>query len=268
MANAIEPVQIVRVRGGVRVEVDDRAAAEEPLAVRIGGRPFATIMRTPGADRELAAGFLLAERIISTADDLGVIEQCRDEEARGNTINVTLVDAARAERALSARRDVTSSSSCGVCGRQSIDSLLSDITPIASRLAMTAVTVAALPDRLRASQRAFDETGGLHAAGLFTASGELVDIAEDIGRHNAVDKVIGRRLLLDQLPLTECVLCVSGRTSFEIVQKAAVAGIPILAAVSAPSTLAIALAATAGITLVGFVRGDSMNIYSHAQRIT
>jgi len=268
VANAIEPVQIVRVRGGVRVEVDDRAAAEEPLAVRIGGRPFATIMRTPGADRELAAGFLLAERIISTADDLGVIEQCRDEEARGNTINVTLVDAARAERALSACRDVTSSSSCGVCGRQSIDSLLSDITPIASRLAMTAVTVAALPDRLRASQRAFDETGGLHAAGLFTASGELVDIAEDIGRHNAVDKVIGRRLLLDQLPLTECVLCVSGRTSFEIVQKAAVAGIPILAAVSAPSTLAIALAATAGITLVGFVRGDSMNIYSHAQRIT
>lgn len=268
MADSTQAVQIVRVRGGVRTDVDDRAAAEEPLAIRLHGRPFATIMRTPGADRELAAGFLLAERIIRNADDLGVIEHCRDDAGAANTINVTLTDEASAARALTERRQITSSSSCGVCGRQSIDSLMANLARVTRSLAMTSATIAMLPERLRASQRAFDETGGLHAAGLFTSSGDLVDIAEDIGRHNAVDKVIGRRLLVDELPLADFAICVSGRTSFEIVQKAAVAGIPILAAVSAPSTLAIELATTAGVTLVGFVRGDSLNIYSHAERIT
>jgi FdhD protein len=268
VSSATQPVDVVRVRSSARVAATDRAAAEEPLAIRLHGRAFATVMRTPGAERELAAGFLLAERIIGSADDLGTIEYCRDADARGNVVNVTLVDERTAARALESRRDVTSTSSCGVCGRQTIESLTVDLPTIATRISVSAARLASTPESLRAAQTGFDATGGLHAAGLFTSEGALVDVAEDVGRHNAVDKVIGRRLLAEELPLSDYLLCVSGRTSFEIVQKAAVAGIPIVAAVSAPSTLAIDLAAAAGITLVGFVRGDSFNIYAHAERIT
>jgi FdhD protein len=264
---ATRAVDVVRVRAGARAEAIDRAAAEEPLEIRLHGRRFATIMRTPGAERELAAGFLLAERIIRTADDLGTIEACRDGSARGNVVNVTLVDAEAAGRALEHRRDVTSASSCGVCGRATIESLTANLPSIASSLVMRSAAVTAMPNHLRAAQSAFDETGGLHAAGLFTAAGALVDIAEDVGRHNAVDKVIGRCLLAEQIPATHHALCVSGRTSFEIVQKAAVAGIPIVVAVSAPSSLAIDLALASGLTLVGFVRGDSFNVYTHGDRI-
>jgi FdhD protein len=278
MIEAVRSVTIVRVRGRARESATDRAAAEEPLEIRLHGRRFATIMRTPGADRELAAGFLLSERIVRTVDDIGTIAHCTDgpREADGgaetsapleNIINITLVDESQLERAVSGRRQVTTTASCGVCGRETIEALTADIPPIASLMSVREAVIAALPQRLRGAQRVFDQTGGLHAAGLFTADGALVDIAEDVGRHNAVDKAIGRRLLRDELPLSHLLLCVSGRTSFEIVQKAAVAGLPVVAAVSAPSSLAIDLADASGLTLVGFVRDNGFNIYAHPARI-
>jgi len=296
MITATRSFEIVRVRGRAREKATDRAAAEEPLEIRLHGRPFATIMRTPGADRELAAGFLLSERIVRSVDDIGTIEHCTDRgperpaphedpaphempaphqspapqdvAARPqNVVNVTLVDQSHLERALGTRRQLTASASCGVCGRETIESLTADMAPIRSTLSVSGADVAMLPQRLRKAQRVFDETGGLHAAGLFAADGRLVDVAEDVGRHNAVDKVIGGRLLRDELPLADRLLCVSGRTSFEIVQKAAVAGVPLVAAVSAPSSLAIELANACGVTLVGFVRGDGFNIYTYPERI-
>ena len=267
MSAATRSIDVVRVVAGARTSVRDAAAAEEPLAIRLHGEAFAVIMRTPGDDRELAAGFLLSERIIRDADDLGTIEYCADADAPENTIHVRLADPRRAADALTHRRAVTSNASCGVCGRQTIESLASQLPTPDGELVVTPAIVARLPERLRESQHAFDATGGLHAAGLFSADGELMDAAEDVGRHNAVDKVIGRALLAERLPLGHAILCVSGRTSFEIVQKAAVAGIPVLAAVSAPSSLAIDLARRCGVTLVGFVRGDAFNVYSGADRI-
>ena len=271
MTEALRSVSVVRVTGRERASEIDRAATEEPLEIRLYDRPFAVIMRTPGADRELAAGFLLAERVIAGADDLGTIAHCADPAAdhRENIVNVTLANrsADAIDRLLAGRRQVTGNSSCGLCGRRTIESLASDTEPIRSAWAIAASTVAMLPGRLRARQAVFDETGGLHAAGLFTRSGEVVDVAEDVGRHNAVDKIVGRMLMSESLPLSNHLLCVSGRASFEIVQKAVFAGIPLLAAVSAPSSLAIELAGECGVTLVGFVRGDSFNIYAHPQRI-
>jgi FdhD protein len=271
MSEALRSVDVVRVRGGVRASETDRAATEEPLEVRLHNQPFAVIMRTPGADRELAAGFLLAERVIAGADDLGTIAHCTDPAADHpeNIVNVTLSNASAAalERLLAGRRQVTTNSSCGMCGRRTIESLSADAAPLRAAWTVPAETVAALPERLRARQAVFDETGGLHAAGLFERDGRLVDIAEDVGRHNAVDKIVGRMLMKEALPLSEYLLCVSGRTSFEIVQKAIFAGIPVVAAVSAPSSLAIELAHAFGVTLVGFIRGDSFNIYTHVHRI-
>jgi FdhD protein len=265
----LRSVDVVRVRGGARDADVDRAATEEPLEIRLHDAPFAVIMRTPGSDRELAAGFLLAERAIRSGDDLGTIRHCVEAGATENVVNVTLANgsADALERLLAGRRQVTTNSSCGLCGRRTIESLAADAAPIASAWTVGAATIASLPDRLRARQAVFDETGGLHAAGLFTRDGELVDVAEDVGRHNAVDKIVGRMLLRDALPLANHLLCVSGRTSFEIVQKAIFAGVAVVAAVSAPSSLAIDLAAEYGVTLVGFIRGDSFNIYAHAERI-
>jgi FdhD protein len=271
MAEALRSVDVVRVRGRARAAESDRVATEEPLEVRLHDQPFAVIMRTPGADRELAAGFLLAERVIAGADDLGTIAHCTDPGAghRENIVNVTLANgsAEAIDRLLAGRRQVMMSSSCGMCGRRTIESLASDVTPIRAAWSVPASAIAALPERLRAHQAVFDETGGLHAAGLFVRDGGLVDIAEDVGRHNAVDKIVGRMLMREALPLSNHLLCVSGRTSFEIVQKAIFGGIPIVAAVSAPSSLAIELAEEYGVTLVGFIRGDSFNIYAHAKRI-
>jgi FdhD protein len=281
VTGAHRPVSVVRVRGATRVADTDRAATEEPLEIRLHDRPFAVIMRTPGADRELAAGFLLAERVIHSADDLGTIAYCADradESRRGvesgvghaaNIVNITLANGSReaVERLLADRRQTTTSSACGLCGRQTIESLASDALPIHTTWTVSAAAIAAMPPSLRARQAVFDETGGLHAAGLFTRESALVDIAEDVGRHNAVDKIVGRMLMREALPLADHVLCVSGRTSYEIVQKAVVAGIPLVAAVSAPSTLAIDLAEAFGVTLVGFVRGEGFNIYAHAERI-
>jgi len=281
------PIEVVRVRGGVRGHETDRVAIEEPLEIRLHGRPFAVIMRTPGADRELAAGFLHAERVIGGADDLGTIEYCADagrpdhlrqgsggheggsQVPQNNIVNVMLTNGAeeRLDTLLAGRRQVGVSSSCGLCGRQTIESLMTNVAPLARTWTIGAARLAAIPDRLRARQAAFDQTGGLHAAGLFDVGGSLVDIAEDVGRHNAVDKIVGRMLMREALPLSNCLLCVSGRVSFEIVQKAIFGGIPLVAAVSAPSSLAIELAQESGVTLVGFARGDSFNIYAHAERI-
>ena len=268
-----QQVEIVRVRTGTRTRDRDRAATEEPLEIRIHDRPFAVIMRTPGADRELAAGFLLAERVLRSSDDLGTIAHCTDRDAAGNPaeniVNVTLANGATVslEQAMADRRQVTTNSSCGLCGRRTIESLAADAAPIAASWTVSTATIAALPGQLRARQVVFDDTGGLHAAGLFARDGALVDSAEDVGRHNAVDKIVGRMLMREALPLSESILCVSGRTSFEIVQKAVFAGVPVVAAVSAPSTLAISLAETLGVTLIGFVRGDGFNIYAHPERI-
>jgi FdhD protein len=259
-------VDVVRVGRG-RVERDrDRAAAEEPLEVRLQDTPFAVIMRTPGADLELTAGFLLAEGVIRGSDEVAAIAHCRDAE---NVVNVTFVEAARdrVERALAGRRNVVANSSCGVCGRVTIDSLRAQWPPLAFDAKLDAGVIAAAADRLRGAQPVFDATGGLHAAAVFRFDGSVVTSAEDVGRHNAADKVIGRLLLREELPIVESMLFVSGRTSFEIVQKAWAAAIPVVASVSAPSSLAIAIAQEAGITLAGFVRDGAFNLYAHANRV-
>ena len=249
----------------------DLVAVEEPMEVRVNGASFAVIMRTPGADRDLAAGFLLAEDVVRSADEIGAIEYCQDttDEGRHNTINVTVSGGAvdRFATRLGERRQVMMTASCGLCGRRTIESLRSRVAAVAGAWTVPAAVIASLPDRLRSSQAVFASTGGLHAAGLFDRSGVLQLSAEDVGRHNAVDKLAGRTLLAGKHPLDDSILLVSGRTSFELVQKALLAGIPLLAAVSAPSSLAVDLAQQAGITLCGFVRGGHFNIYTHRRRI-
>ncbi len=273
MADTTRDLEVVRVRGGARSVDADRTATEEPLEVRLHGASFAVIMRTPGADRELTAGFLLAERVIATPDDLGTIEYCTDPEQRTgraeNVVNVTLTGSARSalDRVLGERRQVTTNSSCGLCGRRTIESLAAGVAPLSGSWRFPGGALATCADRLRDAQRVFDATGGLHAAGLFSENGTLEQVAEDVGRHNAVDKVIGRMVIAEELPLSERLLFVSGRSSFEIVQKALFAGIPIVASVSAPSSLAVETADAFGMTLVGFVRGDAYNIYTHPHRI-
>jgi FdhD protein len=264
-------VGVIRVGPGADVRAHDRAAAEEPLEIRLGASPFVVIMRTPGHDRELAAGFLLSERLIHGPADIGTIRHCTDgdDAARANVLNVWLAGAAaeQVSARLAERRLVTANSSCGVCGRRSIDDLMGSVPVIDGGWKVSRDVIVSLPDRLRRAQRTFDETGGLHGAGLFDLEGTLTGSAEDVGRHNAVDKVIGAEVLRGRVPMDERLLLVSGRTSFEIVQKAVVAGIPLVAAVSAPSSLAIDIAREAGVTLVGFVRGATFNIYTAPERI-
>lgn len=265
-------VHLVRIGVTSRSDLQDVVAVEEPMEVRVNGAPFAVIMRTPGADRELAAGFLLAEDVIRGSDELATIEYCEDaeEEGRDNTLNVTVIGDAleRLSARLGERRQVMMTSSCGLCGRRTIESLRTRVPFAEGHWKVSGDIVRGLPHTLREAQSVFQTTGGLHAAGLFSLAGALQSIAEDVGRHNAVDKVVGRRLLEDALPLDGSMLVVSGRTSFELVQKALLAGIPLVAAVSAPSSLAIELAQESGVTLCGFVRGDTFNIYAHPQRIT
>jgi FdhD protein len=273
MQPSVRSIDVIGVIGSTGSSRTDVAAAEEPLEIRLGASPFVVIMRTPGADRELAAGFLLSEQVIQGARDVATIKHCTEGEGAelGNVLNVWLTgDAAeRGAARLSERRLVTSTSSCGVCGRRSIDDLMRNLgaVPPGSGRTIPRDVIGARPARLRAAQAGFDESGGLHAAGLFGFDGSVMAVAEDIGRHNAVDKVVGAQVLTERLPLGSAILFVSGRTSFEIVQKAVVAGIPVVAAVSAPSTLAIDLARRANVTLLGFVRGNTFNIYSGAERI-
>jgi FdhD protein len=264
-------VSIERLRDGARERIEDAAAVEEPLQVRVDREPFAVIMRTPGDDRHLTAGFLVAERIVSRPADLETIEPCLDPSHpdRSNIINVTLASGARdaAEDRLAERRKVVANASCGLCGRVTIESLQIEAPYVDAPLTLSRERAATLPSRLRLRQSAFEETGGLHAAGIFSPDGACDAMAEDIGRHNAVDKVIGRLFLGARLPCADRVLVVSGRASFEIIQKAFLAGLPVIAAVSAPSSLAIDLAEAAGITLLGFVRDGGFNVYTHGRRI-
>ena len=236
--------------------VRDRLAVEEPLELRIDGRPVAVTMRTPGHDEELALGFCLSEGIPARSARL-------PDDLPANTIEV---DAAGFDPSALQRLFYTSSS-CGVCGKGALEAVAVAAPRVTADLQVAATLVGGLPERLRAEQPAFAATGGLHATGLFAADGELLCLREDVGRHNAMDKVVGWAHLERRLPLAENVLCVSGRLSFELVQKAAVAGCPILVAVGAPSTLAVELADSQGITLCGFVRDGRMNVYSEAWRI-
>jgi FdhD protein len=253
----------------------DFLAGEEPLGIRVDGAALTMTMRTPGDDIELAAGFLVSEAIVRSPDDIAGISLCDgstcghagDHSGLGNIADVSL--SAGVVVAAGARRNFMTTSACGVCGKASIEDICT-LPPFAlssDETRFSPAVLAALPDRLREAQRVFSRTGGLHAAGLFTASGEVVVVREDVGRHNAVDKIVGWALLSGKLPLSGCALLVSGRASFELVQKAVLAGIPLLAAVSAPSSLAVSLAEEAGLTLVGFLRGPSMNVYTGAQRL-
>jgi FdhD protein len=243
----------------------DRGAVELPLEVRLNSRPFSVIMRTPGADQALALGFLLSESLIRRPGDVTRVDL---DEVEG-VVNVWLSPELEpvVEAALGQRRQVAMNSSCGMCGRRTLESLAVDAAPFPVEWQVDDEVVLGLPGALRAAQAAFTETGGLHAAGLFDAQGGLQASAEDVGRHNAVDKLLGRMLLDDRLPLDRSMLFVSGRTSFEIVQKAWLGGIRVVAAVSAPSSLAVELAREAGMTLLGFVRDARFNVYAHAERI-
>lgn len=250
----------------------DALAAEEPLEIRIGGRALAVTMRTPGHDVELVHGFLLSEGVITSSRDVHSARYCDSVDDSGrNTYNV--LDVALAEGVpppdLGIERNFYTTSSCGVCGKAALDAvrLKTRFPPADSAFAVTPAILSTLPDALRAQQKVFASTGGLHAAGLFDADGTLLAVREDIGRHNAVDKVLGWAVLENRIPLTGTGLLVSGRASFELVQKAAMAGIGLLAAVSAPSSLAVELAEESGMTLVGFLRGASMNLYTGDQRV-
>lgn len=279
MAGMSHAVDIRRFASGTRALHEDRVAVEEPLEIRLGystpggrsTRSLSITMRTPGNDFELAAGFLFGESIIGSADQVASIDVCgapAPDTGNHNVIRVELgadvdVDIGRLQR------HFYTTSSCGVCGKTSLDALrsvgvrsLADNTTAFGRGVLTAI-----PRRLREAQATFEETGGLHAAAAFTSRGELVAVMEDVGRHNAVDKVIGSLLIEGRLPAGDLGLMVSGRASFELMQKAVVAGMPLLAAVSAPSSLAVRLAREFGATLVGFLRGDTFNVYSGEDRI-
>lgn len=261
--------RITRFEAGHARETIDAVAAEEPLEIRVDGQPVAVTMRTPGNDFELASGFCLTEGIVEDSADIATIRYCDGRDEQGHhTFNV--VDLARSNPrpvAEGQTRRTYTSSSCGICGTASIDSIRKDIPALGPGPRIEAEVLLALPDRLRAQQRVFDTTGGLHAAGVFTSTGDVVVIREDVGRHNAVDKVIGWAAGHGHLPLSDHVLAVSGRVAFEIVQKALRAGLPIIAAVSAPTSLAVDLAHESQLTLAGFVRGQRMNVYSGADRI-
>ncbi len=262
---------VVAVRGGSLELRDDRIVGEAPLEIRAAGPgqepvAIAVTMRTPGHEAELAVGFLRTEGLIEGPEVVGT--EGGDPRLLNQPDDTIIVRLSRPfDDAAVAERHFVATASCGICGKASIDEIAVRCAPLPDGPMMNRAVVIALPDMLRAAQRAFDQTGGLHAAALFTPSGELVVIREDVGRHNALDKVVGSQLLAGALPLHDRVLMVSGRVSFEIVQKAAVAGVPIVCAVSAPSDLAIETAERLGVTLVGFLRGDGFNVYSHDRRI-
>lgn len=258
---------------------EDHLTVEEPFEVRIDHRSLAVIMRTPGHDRELAMGFLFTERVIHQAEEILTIEEATDADGLplANVVNVQLrsleqqntstgVDDSRHQPTF--ERHFAVSSSCGLCGKNSIEDLMLTVSPLeVTDLRISASCIYELTTQLRIGQDVFTHTGGLHAAGLFTSTGELCLLREDVGRHNAVDKIIGHGLLHNALPYSKHLLMVSGRTSYEIIQKALLARIPCIAAISAPSSLAVELANQSGITLIGFLRDHSMNVYTHPERI-
>ena len=260
--------RMVRVRGGQVTKTRDRLVVEEPLELRIGGRPVGVTMRTPGSDVELAIGYCITEGLVASHDDVETVRACeaKGESGEYNVLSVDLRPGVALPDPSLDRLHVTSSS-CGVCGKSSIDAVRVRTTPVAGDpLVVDAAELVAIPGRVRAAQRLFEQTGGLHAAALIE-HGEVLCVREDVGRHNAVDKVVGWAAMNKRLPATGTVLFVSGRCSFELAQKAVVAGIPLIAAVSAPSGLALTLADELGLTVVGFLRGDDMNIYTRPDRV-
>jgi FdhD protein len=267
--DGVREVKVSRFADGSAEPVGDRVAHEEPLEIQLAGASLAVVMRTPGHDLELVTGFLVTERVVASLDEVESVRHCTEKatpEAEDNVVRVTLRAGVRPDLE-KLRRNLFASSSCGVCGKATLENALATAPPLDDPTRLAASLLVALPERLRASQRVFDETGGLHAAGLFDATGQLLVAREDVGRHNAVDKVIGWAAHAGRLPLAGHVLVVSGRASFEIVQKALAARIPIVAAVSAPSSLAVSLAEGAGIALVGFLRGRGFNVYGARERI-
>ena len=248
--------------------ITDEVTIEEPLEIRVGQDPIAVTMRTPGNDEDLAAGFLLSEGIVRARSDLREIVHCTLPASLGNVLNVTLSVSAKFNPA-AAHRFGTISASCGLCGKTSIEFIRQQFPPIdsAARIQIEAAKLLALPEALRNAQANFARTGGIHAAAIFTLDGEVIVLREDIGRHNAVDKAIGHAFLDGLLPLGRHILLVSGRSSLEIVQKALAAGISIVAAVSAPSSLAVNFARESGQTLIGFLRPPTFNVYSHIERV-
>lgn len=256
---------VVRWEDDQSRSIDDQLAVEEPLEIRLANEPLAVTMRTPGHDVDLAAGFCLTENIVVAADEIEAIRPCTEAKF-DNIVIVELSDDALSRRSAQvsrARRELYLSSSCGLCGKQSIDRIHQELPhPIGGRFKVKRSDIERWPSRMRDAQRTFDQTGGLHAAGLFSANGDVLVFREDVGRHNAVDKVIGHQLMLGQVPLESAGLLVSGRASFEIMQKAAMAGIGLVAAISAPSSLAVDFAKECGQTLIGFLRSGRMNIYN------
>jgi FdhD protein len=261
--------RITRYRKGAFAEKADDLATEEPLEIRIEGQSVAVLMRTPGHDRELAAGFLVTENLVRRADEIFEITVCGENPAGAdetNVVNVTLKDPARFD-AKQFSRNLFSSSSCGICGKASIEAIAKQFAAIDSEFTVPAQLLLELPARLSGAQKTFQLTGGLHACALFEKDGALVALREDVGRHNALDKLIGHALLENRLPLDRQILLLSGRVSFEMVQKALAAGIAIIAAISAPTSLAVEFARANNQTLIGFLRGKEMNIYAGAERI-
>ena len=244
----------------------DAVAVEEPLEIRVEGRSVAVTMRTPGHDEELAAGFLVTEGIISKASDIFEISVCPSQsEGKGNIVDVLLSGVQVNWDSLT--RHVFASSSCGLCGKAAVESVFQNFAPVDAAWKISDDLLLSLPDKLRAAQPTFDQTGGLHASALFDLTGNLIILREDVGWHNALDKILGHGLRNGLLPFTDHILLVSGRVSFEIMQKALAGGIPLIAAISAPSSLAVSFAQESGQTLVGFLRGDRMNVYAHPQRL-
>lgn len=258
-------VRKVNTAGSVS-EVSDVTAREEPLEIRVEGRSVAVVMRTPGHDEELAAGFLVSEGVVQRPRDILEVSQCPStNNEHGNIVDVLLGGAVVNWESLT--RHVFSASSCGLCGKTSIESVFQQFPAVKGEWQIEPKLIASLPDKLRAAQETFAKTGGLHASGLFDLEGNLVVLREDVGRHNALDKILGYALQRGLLPLERHILLVSGRVSFEIIQKALAGGIPLVAAISAPSSLAVDFAQEAGQTLVGFLRGETMNVYTHPQRL-
>lgn len=258
-------IELVRLHGTGSETRIDHVAREEPLELRIEGHSVAVMMRTPGHDRELAAGFLLTENLIRTPADIFDITQCGSAD-EDQVVDVTLRDPSAFDPA-KLTRNVFSSSSCGVCSKATIEAVRQSFPAIEGKCEIAAATLLTLPVALRERQETFDRTGGLHACALFDLRGNLETLREDVGRHNALDKLIGHALLVNRLPAHDRVLFLSGRVSFEMMQKALAAGIPIVAAISAPSSLAVEFARASKQTLVGFLRGETMNVYTGAQRV-
>jgi len=258
------PLLVERWTGGIATRETDHVAREEPLQIRVEGENVAVVMRTPGHDVELATGFLLSEGVIRTKADLFEISECptaQEGDSGGQTLDVLLGKSAHLDLEQLSRH-VFAASSCGICGKATIEAVLQRIEPIAPAPPVEAALLQALPDRLAQSQRVFQRTGGLHACALFERDGSLLQVREDVGRHNALDKLLGWAVENDRLPLSDTVLLLSGRVSLEMMQKALVGGVPAVAAISAPTSLAVEFAAESGQTLVGFLRGDRMNVYA------